>query len=58
MTDDEKSVWAEHFAQLQRLLAAGQLILAGPTLARGRPCYAGWWCRKSRVRWLNASTFS
>ena len=34
MTDDEKSVWAEHFAQLQRLLAAGQLILAGPTLGR------------------------
>jgi len=27
-------VWAEHFAQLQRLLAAGQLILAGPTLGR------------------------
>lgn len=34
MTDDEKSVWAEHFARLQRLLAAGQLILAGPTLGR------------------------
>jgi uncharacterized protein YciI len=34
MTDDEKSVWAEHFDRLQRLLAAGQLILAGPTLGR------------------------
>ena len=32
MTDDEKAVWAEHFEQLQRLLADGQLILAGPTL--------------------------
>ena len=34
MTDDEKSVWAEHFDRLQCLLAAGQLILAGPTLGR------------------------
>ena len=34
MTDDEKAVWAEHFDRLQRLLAAGQLILAGPTLGR------------------------
>ena len=34
MTDDEKSVWAAHFDRLQRLLAAGQLILAGPTLGR------------------------
>jgi uncharacterized protein YciI len=32
MTDAEQAVWAEHFAQLQRLLADGQLILAGPTL--------------------------
>lgn len=32
MTDEEKAVWAEHFARLQRLMAAGQLILAGPTL--------------------------
>ena len=34
MTDDEKSVWAAHFDRLQRLLAARQLILAGPTLGR------------------------
>jgi uncharacterized protein YciI len=32
MTDEEKPVWAEHFERLQRLLADGQLILAGPTL--------------------------
>jgi uncharacterized protein YciI len=32
MTAEEKAVWAEHFARLQRLLADGQLILAGPTL--------------------------
>jgi uncharacterized protein YciI len=32
MTDDERAVWAAHFARLQRLLAAGQLVLAGPTL--------------------------
>ena len=29
MTADEKTIWAEHF---QRLLASGQLILAGPIL--------------------------
>jgi uncharacterized protein YciI len=34
MTNDEKSVWSEHFDRLQRMLAAGQLILAGPTLGR------------------------
>jgi uncharacterized protein YciI len=34
MTDAEQAVWAEHFARLQRLLADGQLILAGPTLGR------------------------
>src|ERR1700722_1626749 len=34
MTDGEKAVWAEHFVWLQRLLADGQLILAGPTLGR------------------------
>lgn len=34
MTDAEKAAWAEHFARLQRLLAEGQLILAGPTLGR------------------------
>jgi uncharacterized protein YciI len=34
MTDAERAAWAEHFARLQRLLADGQLILAGPTLGR------------------------
>jgi uncharacterized protein YciI len=34
MTDAEKAVWAQHFERLQRLLADGQLILAGPTLGR------------------------
>lgn len=32
MTAEEEAVWADHFARLQRLLADGQLILAGPTL--------------------------
>lgn len=32
MTDEEQSVWAAHFERLQRLLADGVLILAGPTL--------------------------
>ena len=32
MTAAEKAVWEEHFARLQRMLADGQLILAGPTL--------------------------
>lgn len=32
MTDDEAAVFAEHFAHLQRLLAQGTLVLAGPTL--------------------------
>ena len=32
MTAEEKDVWAEHFQRLRLLLAAGQLILAGPTL--------------------------
>jgi uncharacterized protein YciI len=32
MTDEEGSVWAEHFARLQQLLADGVLIMAGPTL--------------------------
>jgi uncharacterized protein YciI len=34
MTDEEKAVWAKHFARLQGLLADGQLILAGPTLGQ------------------------
>lgn len=32
MTESERDVWAAHFAHLQRLLAGGTLILAGPTL--------------------------
>jgi uncharacterized protein YciI len=32
MTDDEGAVFGEHFEHLQRLLADGVLILAGPTL--------------------------
>lgn len=32
MTDEEKAAWADHFARLQRLLAEGVLVLAGPTL--------------------------
>jgi uncharacterized protein YciI len=32
MTAVEKQVWAEHLQRLRRLLADGQLILAGPTL--------------------------
>jgi uncharacterized protein YciI len=34
MTAAELDIWAEHFAHLQRLLADGVLILAGPTLGR------------------------
>ena len=32
MTDEEREVWGRHFERLQRLLAEGTLILAGPTL--------------------------
>jgi len=32
MTAEEETVFAEHYQRLQRLLASGQLILAGPTL--------------------------
>ena len=32
MTDEEKEVWGVHFERLQRLLADGTLIMAGPTL--------------------------
>jgi len=31
ITAEEEAVWTEHLERLQRLLAAGQLILAGPT---------------------------
>ncbi len=34
MTDEEVRVWGEHFERLERLLADGTLILAGPTLGR------------------------
>lgn len=32
MTDEEKVVWSEHFVRLERMLADGVLVLAGPTL--------------------------
>ena len=32
MTDEEREVWDRHFERLQRMLADGTLILAGPTL--------------------------
>ena len=32
MTPEERAVWDTHFERLQRLLAEGVLILAGPTL--------------------------
>jgi uncharacterized protein YciI len=32
MSDEERAVWATHFERLERLLAEGTLILAGPTL--------------------------
>jgi uncharacterized protein YciI len=32
MTAEEEVVWSRHFERLQRLLAEGILILAGPTL--------------------------
>jgi len=32
MTDEERAVWGIHFERLQRLLAEGTLIMAGPTL--------------------------
>lgn len=34
MTDAEEEVWGRHFERLQRLLAEGTLVLAGPTLGR------------------------
>jgi uncharacterized protein YciI len=32
MSDEERAVWSTHFERLQRLLAEGTLVLAGPTL--------------------------
>ena len=32
MTEEEQQVWGVHFERLQRLLAEGTLVLAGPTL--------------------------
>ena len=32
MTEEEQEVWGVHFERLQRLLAEGVLVLAGPTL--------------------------
>jgi uncharacterized protein YciI len=32
MTEQEQEVWGVHFERLQRLLAEGVLIMAGPTL--------------------------
>ena len=32
MTDEERAAWGVHFERLQRLLADGTLILAGPRL--------------------------
>jgi uncharacterized protein YciI len=34
MTDEERAVWAEHFARFERLLADGVIILVGPTLGQ------------------------
>lgn len=32
MTEEEQQVWGVHFERLQRLVAEGVLVLAGPTL--------------------------
>lgn len=34
MTPEEQAAWGKHFERLQRLLAEGVLVLAGPTLGR------------------------
>jgi uncharacterized protein YciI len=34
MTSDEERVWQLHFERLERLLAEGTLVIAGPTLGR------------------------
>jgi uncharacterized protein YciI len=32
MSDEESAIWGVHFERLQRLLAAGTIVLVGPTL--------------------------
>ena len=32
MTDEERAVWGVHFERLQRLVAEGVVVMAGPTL--------------------------
>ena len=32
LTEEERAVWGVHFERLERLLAEGTLIMAGPTL--------------------------
>jgi uncharacterized protein YciI len=32
MTDEERAVWSVHFDRFQRMLAAGEVVLVGPTL--------------------------
>jgi uncharacterized protein YciI len=32
MTDAERAAWGEHFERLQRLVAEGVVVMAGPTL--------------------------
>src|SRR4051794_12547612 len=32
MTDEERAVWGVHFERLERLVADGVVVLAGPTL--------------------------
>ena len=32
MTDEERAVWRVHFERLERLVAEGVVVLAGPTL--------------------------
>lgn len=34
MTEEERRAWTEHAERLDRMLADGKLILAGPTLGR------------------------
>ena len=34
MTDEENTIWAEHFVRFQRLLREGVIVLVGPTLGR------------------------